>query len=294
MRAGSFWLILVLAIFAASDGDAAKKKKPIKKKPVKTATKKPAVPKANAEAVKQLMGDFKFGMTLDQTMAVIHKHIDAKYQAKIDAITDIYEQNKFRKAAAKEKADLKKGYVKFEGKESPWDVSIVDREFDHKNDEAMFVLWELDEATGKDQRRFYFFMDGALWKMYIAFNTDAFPENMTFAAFQAAMEKRYGAGAVMMKKDEDGVEQFDFVYWTSGNVLLRAIDQTKYYSSYCLALSDTTVEAQIYKRRAERNPKGDNKNPLVEAVTDSPDKDPNKISDENKDVIDQVTDKNKK
>lgn len=282
--------LLALALFGLTADDAlakAKKKKPPKKPP--NVAKAPPAPKADPEALKALMGNFKWGMSVDETLQVINKGIDAKYDPKIKELTDVYEQNRLRKKASSEKAAIKKTLVKFEAKESSWDVSIVDREFDHKNDEAMFVVWELDEASGKDQRRFYFFVDGKLWKMFIAFNTDMFPENMTFAAFQAAMEKRYGEGAIQMRVDADGIESFDFVYWRSNGYFLRAIDLTKFYSSFALAISDDTVEKTIYARRLERNPKGDGRNPLVDAVADDGKKDSTKPPEENADVVDRIT-----
>jgi hypothetical protein len=284
---------LVAAVLSTAAGSAMAKTaaKTTQKTTAKTPPKKveKAAPKANPEAIKALMGGFKWGMSVDQTLEVLNKQIDDKYEPDIKKLTDVYEQNKLRKKAAKEKADLKKTFTEFGDKESSWDVSIVDKEFDHKNGESMLVDWEVDPASNKDQRRFYFFEDGKLWKMFIAFNADMFPDSMTFAAFQAAMEKRYGAGAIQMRTDEDGTEHFDFVYWKSPGYFLRAIDLTKFYSTYCLAISDDGVEKTIYARREERNPKSNNKNPLVDAVTDDPTKDKNKVPDQNSDVIDRIT-----
>ena len=56
----------------------------------------------------------------------------------------------------------------------------------------------------KDGRQL-FFVDGKLWKFFIAFNNKMF-EGKTFADFQAAMEGRYGTGAVEMRKNPDGSE----------------------------------------------------------------------------------------
>ena len=183
-------------------------------------------------------------------------------------------------------------FVEFTGKgESPWNVSIIDREFDHKNDEAMFWTWENDKDSGMDQRRFYFFVDGKLWKMFIQFNADLF-DGKTFADFQAVMEKRYGDGAVEMRKNRDGTEEFDFIYWKADNTYLRAIDLTKFYSSFCIALSDQSVEAFIHERRAERNPKKNRDNAIADAVAEDPSKiDPEKKGkppEQNQDAVDKV------
>jgi hypothetical protein len=192
--------VLAMAlVMGHADTASAKGKKA--KKPVAAAKKKKEAPKADTKAVTELMGAFKWGMTPDEVFAVLGKQIDDKYAERIKGTSDVFEQNKLRKGAVADKKKLKESFVEFNGKgESPWNVSIIDREFDQKNDEAMFWTWENDKASGMDQRRFYFFVDGKLWKMFIQFNADLF-DGKTFADFQAVMEKRYGDGAIEMRKN---------------------------------------------------------------------------------------------
>jgi hypothetical protein len=275
---------------------AAKAKKAPAKKPAttqKAATKKPPAkpaPQADKKAVTELMGQFKWGMSKDEVLGVLDKQIDAKYGEKIKATGDIYSQNKLRKDATNEKKKLRDSWTEFGEKESSWDVSIIDKEFDHKDDEAMLVVWEFDKDTGKDQRRFYFFVDGKLWKMFIQFNSEVF-EGKTFADFQAVMEKRYGAGAIAMRTEPDGTEVFDYIYWKSEGVYLRAIDLTKFYSSFCFALSDDSVEGWIASRRNERNPKKKNDSAIADAVAEDPSKkgEAPKPPEDNSDVVDRIT-----
>jgi hypothetical protein len=285
-------LALALALGASHDAYAKGAKKPAaaKKKPAAAAAAKPkAAPKADTKAVTELMGAFKWGMTPDEVVDVIGKQIDAKYAEKLKETTDVFEQNKMRKAAAAERKAIKDSFTEFKDKESSWDVSIIDREFDHKNEEAMFWTWENDPASGKDQRRFYFFVDGKLWKMFIQFNAALF-EGKTFADFQAVMEKRYGTGAIEMRKNRNGTEEFDYIYWRAGNTFLRAIDLTKFYSSFCIALSDDSVEKWINQRRAERNPKANRDNAIADAVAEDPTKaTPNKPPEDNADAVDKIT-----
>lgn len=288
MRARPIVAVLALLLAAAfglsDDAIAKKKKKKPKKKPDPVAQK---APQADKRAVSELMGDFKWGMTVEETLEVVYKKIDERYAEKIKATTDVYVQNKLRKKAAGDKKKVRDTYIEFKGQETSWDVSIVDREFGHKDDEAMFVVWESDIQTGRDQRRFYFFLDGKLWKMFIAFNTEQF-EGMTFQDFKKVMEDRYGKSAEKMRGNPDGTEEVDYLFWRAGNVYLRAIDLTKVYSAFCLALSDEDVEKTIYARREERNPSKKGPDNITDSVTDQGGSD-QKPPEENRDVVDRIT-----
>ena len=284
--------VLTLSLVGlGSDALAAKTKKkkapPPKTKTTKTAAvpKMVKAPKANTAAVSQLMGPFKWGMGIDQVVAVLGKQIDEKYQEKIKETRDVYQQDKYRRQAMKEKGDIKKTYEKFEGKKTGWDVSIIGSEFAHKDDESMLYYWENDATTKKDQKRFFFFVDGKLWKMFIAFNTDLFA-GKKFADFQSTMEARYGKGAEQMADD------IRFLAWRSPGYYLRAIDLTQFYANFCIAISDDSVEQTIYARREERNPKQEKANVIVDSVTEgknSKDESKPSLEDPNSDIVDRLT-----
>ena len=161
-------------------------KKPAPKKQVNAQSKK---------ALGELMGQYKFGMSKEEVIGVLSKDLDAKYHEKIEATTDTYAQDQLRKEKKKELARLASNWVVFNGKRSGWDVSLVEDEFAHGTGEAMLVQWE--NQDGKNQRRFFFFADGKLYKMFISLDTSAWPEETrNFATFRQSMEGRYGGGDV--------------------------------------------------------------------------------------------------
>jgi hypothetical protein len=279
--ASLFAILAALALSPAADG--AKKKKP------KAAPKEAAPPKANTQALTQLMGKYKWGITVEETLEILEGQIADRYAEAIQkASADKYQQNKLRKEIKAEVDKVRKSLLPFEGQKTGWDVSTIEREFGHKNDESMLIYKEFDDS-GLDQQRFFFFVDGKLWKMFIAVNMDAFKDK-TFDDFRAVMEARYGKAAVHTLPKASGGEEVDYIYWRGNGAYLRAIDLTRFYGTFCIAISDDSVEKTIYERRAMRNPPKPPTGTVVDSVMADPanNQDPT-LKEENSDVVDRIT-----
>jgi hypothetical protein len=272
--------VVLAALFLASGVEAAKKKRP---KPAGSSS-----PKANESAVKELMGEYRWGLTPDEVLVIIEKKIAANFEEQIKKTPDVFEQTRLRKHIKSEVADVKKTLIPFNGQKTGWDVSIVEGEFGHKNDESMLVWQERDAKGAVGNQRFFFFVDGKLWKMFIAFNMDAYKEK-TFDVFRTAMESRYGKAAEQTRINAEGKEVFASIYWRGGGYYLRAIDLLQFYANFCLAISDEDVEKWIVTRRQERFPKAPPK-PYVKAPAGS--NDPQ--HDPNDNVVEEITGGGKK
>jgi hypothetical protein len=281
---------LALAAAPARDVDAKQAtqaaKQGNKKKARKAAQKQP--PKVETRAVSELMGGFEWGMAPKQVLDVLNERIDEKYEDSIRATTDVYEQDRLRKDANKEKNELKKSYVEFKGQRTGWDVSIVDQEYGHNDDESMIVYWEKDADKGISQRRFFFFVDQQLYKMYIAFDAQMFPDGKrTFPDFRAVMEARYGAGELVYDKDKLGEEVVKHVHWQGPKHYLRAVNKLEFYGTFALALSDPKVDTWIADRRAQRNPRAAQNNAIIDAVTEG-DNAETTLTEGNADIVDHI------
>jgi hypothetical protein len=176
-----------VAVAAPAARKQAAKAKPKKAPPISAEHKK---------ALAELYGGFKFGMTKDEVVAVFAKQLDERYDEQIKSTTDIAAQDRIRRDKKAEVARLASSYIAFDSaKTTPWDVSIVEDEFAHNTGESMLERWE--NQGGKNQRRFFFFVDGKLWKMFVSLDMSILPaDKKNFATFQAAMEDRYGVGEV--------------------------------------------------------------------------------------------------
>jgi hypothetical protein len=255
----SFGLTVGVAATAAPAAYAKAKKKPAPKKP---APKKPepklAPPTAEQKkALGELMGAFSFGMDKDQILAALTKQIDDRYAEQIAATSDVMTQDKLRKEKAKEIATIKKSYVEFAGAKTGWDVSLIDQEFAHNTGESMLVYWE--NAGGKNQRRFFFFYEGKLWKMFVAIDTKALAEDQrNFTFFRNLMESRYGKGRVA-----DGREK-----WDAGDFEVHAVDKMAFYGSFGLLIQDPKVLPSLMATREANAPAAKGKDAIIEVIRD--------------------------
>ena len=275
---------ILVACFVGIGGiaDAKGKKRKGKKKKAKTAQK---VSPENAKSLSMLMGPYKFGMTKTDILKILSKQINRKFAAKIKDTDDVYSQDKLRKRKSKEINRIKKSFVSFQGKKSGWDVSIIDDEFAHRTDESMMVHWENEGR--RDQRRFFFFQDGRLWKMFIALDSKMLrAEQRKFLYFQDIMEKRYGPAVIHTMKRR-GVDEATHISWRTPQHRVRAIDKLQFYGNFCLSISEPGQEdALVALRDSVRPAKTTNK--IIDAVVSKEGVDDTPSLDENKNVIDDL------
>lgn len=238
----------------------AKPKKVVKKKP---APKKPPEPKLapptaeQKKALGELMGAFTFGMEKDAIIAALTKQIDERYAEQISATNDVYTQDKLRKEKQKEITRIRQSFTDFSGKKTGWDVSLIDQEFAHNTGESMLMYWE--NAGGKNQRRFFFFYEGRLWKMFVAIDTKALAEDQrNFTFFRNLMEQRYGKGKVEGSREK----------WNAGDFEVHAVDKMAFYGAFGLLIQDTKVLPQIAATREANAPAAKGSDKIMDLIVD--------------------------
>jgi hypothetical protein len=273
-------LLCVLALaLAPVTADAKPKKKPAA---AKKAPPAPKVSEQTTRAIGELAGKYKWGMSSADVIQIIAADITAAYSAKLKKTSSPLEQDKLRDEMNGEINKVRESLIKFEGQRTSWDISIVDREFAHKNNESMLIYWEAN------QRRFFFFENDKLWKQFIALNAELF-EGKSFEEFAEMIAARYGAPQKIMATDSKGKESLDRLEWpASGDYFLKAVDQVSMYGSYCLVLAQKSVLDGIDKRRKENNPGGKKHSGADQVFRGKVD--PNR-GDGNSDVVDQITGK---
>ncbi|HUJ61498.1 MAG TPA: hypothetical protein VLX92_23495, partial [Kofleriaceae bacterium] len=215
------------------------------------------------KALAELYGGFKFGMSKDEVLAVLQKQIDDRYEDKIKQTTDIAAQDRLRRDKKAELSRVASTYVSFDSAtKTGWDVSIIENEFAHGTNEALMDRWE--NEGGKNQRRFFFFYEGKLWKMFISLDVSILPEDKkNFDTFKSVMEAKYGAGELEPGK----------ITWRAGEFDVRAIDRLKDYDALGLAIEDPHVRSDVEALRAQHPAPKEEMPSVIRAVIDPDHKD---------------------
>jgi len=231
---------------------------------------------ANADAIKELMGTFKFGMTRKQVIAVVRRQIDKRYDNEINATNDVYAQDTLRRKRDAEMKELVKTKVDFDGKKTGWDVSIVDDQFFHGIGESMMVHWENNQ--GRNQRRFFFFFKDRLYKMVVALELDLqMRQSRGFDGFVELMENRFGNSTAT----DTGVA------WRTRTIGLEAMNKLAFYNAICLVLTDVKLTARVESVRADNRKADKGRNPVIRAIL-AGENDPDPELDEGSEAIEKI------
>ncbi len=268
LRSSRLYAALAIAVGLVLGGQAddawarGKKKKPAPAKVVK-GEKAPAAVAITAEqkkALGELMGAFQFGMSKDEILVQLTKQIDERYAEQIKATSDVMTQDKLRKEKQKELTRIKQSVVEFNGQKTGWDVSLIDEEFAQNTGESMLVYWE--NEGGKNQRRFFFFYEGKLWKMFIAFDTKQLaPESRNFGFFRTMLEARYGKGKV----------EKNYEAWATPEFEVRAVDKMAFYGALGLLIHQPSMLKTIADTRAANAPAAKGKDHIIEVIREKGD-----------------------
>jgi hypothetical protein len=258
-------MVLVTLLLGSIGAGTAIAKGDAKKAPAAKAVKdKPAAPKRvpvsaeNKKKLAELYAGFKFGMSKDEVLGVLRKQLDEKYEEKIKATTDVAAQDRLRAERKTELARAQQSYISFEGKRTGWDVSIIEEEFAHNTGESMLERWE--NSNGKNQRRFFFFHGGKLYKMLVSLDVSILPEDKkNFETFEKVMQGQYGAGEV-----EAGL-----ITWRTDEFHVRAVDKLRTYDALAIIIEDPRVKQDLVAIREAKAPPKKETSAVIKSVIDT-------------------------
>ncbi len=232
-----------------------------KTKECKTQDPKPEL--SATYGVYALMEDMRWGMTPSQVYAVLSRDIETEYSKRQDAAKDATEQDVNTRWRQDQLASLKADHTNFtSASRHRWGVSLIQFEYEDDNNEEMLFV-----RTGNGLRKFYFFKDDELWKIFYAYGTDVWPGKGYDDVVKEKFMEWFGPSPeVKMKEDpETAAVLVQYNEWKSqDNDIVRSFDLTQVHGAIGLVVLDGNAEKSI----GERLPTGRKEGDLSDAVGD--------------------------
>ncbi len=233
--------------------DLPKRAKPVKKCKGKGKKKKCGMvdPKPDVSAsygTRTLKGDFRWGMNTKDVFKLLSREIEAEYSKKQEkAGADAMAQDAARSWRNEQLQDLKANHVRFRAaSKHRWGVSLI--QFEYADDSQEEMLWVKANAT---LRKFYFFKDGELWKIFYAYSPDTWPGKAYADVVEEKFKKWFGVSPEeKVKQDPKTAAPLVryFEWHSSDGDTVRSFDMTQVHGVIGLAVLSSKTEEYVGER----------------------------------------------
>ncbi|MGE0790175.1 MAG: hypothetical protein AB7S26_31160 [Sandaracinaceae bacterium] len=244
-----------------------------------------AAPQAapQSEAIAASLGELHWGMEPREVHQYFANKIQEQYRVRLSKAPGAVEEDRIRREQADALQNLRRGYTRFEGERTGWDLSFLRGEFTHGNRESMLTYRD------ENSQNFYFFIRGRLWKWYKAFDASVF-QGQSFDQFAEAVQGRFGRAADRSGTLVEGGPRQRWLEWQDANTRLRAIDQTRFYGFYCLVFEDKSTLNRLPELRTNTVSTNDQQgHALVDSVVLPEGEEASETQDGNSDIADRIT-----
>lgn len=195
-----------------------------------------------------LKGDFRWGMSTKDVFKLLSREIEKEYGDKQKAAgDDAMAQDSARTWRTEALQDLKANHVRFKSaSKHRWGVSLI--QFEYEDDAEEEMLWIKANAT---LRKYYFFKDGRLWKIFYAYSPETWPGKAYADVVEEKFKKWFGVSPnEKVKQDPETAEPLVryFEWKSSDGDRVRSFDMTQVHGVVGLAVIDASTEDSIGER----------------------------------------------
>ncbi len=205
-------------------------------------------PKISAQrGVKTLMGQYRFGMTAEELLGELTKNVEKEYTERQKQGKNPVQQDENRRWRQAQLDELKKNHVQFTAaSRHKWGVSLIQYEYaDDSNEEMLWV------KTTPQLRKFYFFRDGQLWKIFYAYDRETWANKNYEQIVEDHFKKWFGVSPELKVKQDPKTKapMLRYYEWESkGGEKIRSFDMLAVNGVIGLAVVDGAAEQRIGER----------------------------------------------
>jgi len=187
-------------------------------------------------------------MSTREVFKLLSREIDAEYKKKQDSAgDDAMAQDSARAWRAEQIQDLKANHTKFKSaSRHRWGVSLI--QFEYEDDIQEEMLWVKANPT---LRKFYFFRDGELWKVFYAYSPDTWGGKPYAEVVEEKFKKWFGLSPEekVRQDPETAATLVRYFEWKSSDGdVIRSFDMTQVHGVIALAVIDQNAEDSIGER----------------------------------------------
>ncbi|MBL8600487.1 MAG: hypothetical protein JNK72_01040 [Myxococcales bacterium] len=213
-----------------------------RRNPRRPVAQAPAAPPPSPRIAQEL-GQLRWGMNHAQVVAYYRGLISASYAPRLRNV-GMLEQNRIIDQRENEIRTLERTWVEFDGAlaHRQWDSSFIGEEYTHGNGEAMLMY-----EDARHNREFFFFINDRLWKRVQARNTAG--AQIDFDDFASQLEAIFGPG-----QREQAGQRLTTVRWFDDTTRLHVVDNTTFFSAFCLIYQERQTQDQLAQLRRNTLP----------------------------------------
>ena len=210
---------------------------------------------APKKGVSAILKTLDWGVSSIAVFEALEAEVDAQYADRLKQADTLIIDKMMRRRRAEKKA-IRKAYVRFDGRTSGYEASLIADDFSANNGEAMV---RVDDGPAQ---RYYFFKDEQLYKVLVVYST-AVARQTKFPAFVSKAAGKYGK-PVKTINDKAADNALTGAIWRDDMTELRVHDRSL-YGTYTMAFLQAGRGAEIEDARA---PSADGASPIVDAQAD--------------------------
>jgi hypothetical protein len=202
-----------------------------------TASAKEKAP-APKKGLSGILKTLDWGTSSLEVIKALEAEVEARYAKSLEKADTLVIDKIMRKKRA-EKKKVRKGLVRFDGRKTGYEASLISDDFRANNGEAMI---RVDDGPAQ---RYYFFKDEQLYKVLVVYST-AVARRTKFPAFVSKAARKYGRP---VKKETSKTDKaLTGAVWRDDQTELRVRDRGL-YGTYTMAFLQAGRGVEIENAR---------------------------------------------
>lgn len=187
------------------------------------------------------LGNIEWGDKREKVVEKVRQQMLDGLRKRDDLKHDRVLMQRERRRLLDEIARFKKSYEKLDS-DTSYKVSIISDEFIKGNGEAVM------RVKDKIANRYYFFIDGGLYKMVVAYNQQ-YLKSVGFETFVVQAAKKYGKPADTTYGYADGEEVLTAAEWKDKKTVLRVKNKKEFYDTFTMTFAEKSTDKRLMAKR---------------------------------------------